>query len=908
MFEASHPFAFFDYYRVPYQVRPPQDANGHLGAPPVGRLHPVPHAGRPARSLFWLRAGVGGTARPAVGRLGRYKLRDFTFFGHVAPDAAVPGLLPSPDGGWRAADPVLGAGGQAVAAIWRDRDGNVFLPFDPGEVMQRFWSEQYRDVGRSALTAAARAVSLRGYYLLRPVLPRPLQLRLRRVFTRAQSRSSFPAWPVEESLHDFYAWLFALAAELAGAPVPFLDLWPDGRSWALVLTHDVETDAGQRDMDLLRAPERERGYRSSWNFVAQRYRVDDDVVRSLQAEGCEVGVHGLRHDGRDLGSRRLLEQRLPAMRGYAERWNAVGFRSPGTQRQWAWMPRLGFDYDSSYSDTDPYEPQPGGCCSYLPYFNDDLVELPITLPQDHTLFTILRHPDADVWLRKAHLLRERNAMALVLTHPDYARDPRISEGYRRLLDAFRDDHSAWRALPRDVAAWWRRRAASRIRANDGGWAIEGPAAGEGRVRFAAADAAAAGRGGKQAQAVPPTAGRPADSVAVRAAGHILMIVENVPLGIDQRLRKQVRELLGAGYRVSVVTRRDPENASYRDLPGVKVLDYPAPREPSRMSGYVREYGVSFGWAAVLAAAARLQGSVDVVQLCQPPDIYFPLAWPLRWLGANVVVDQRDLMPELFAARYEQPKPAVVSMLRWLERRAQGVAVHTICTNDYFRDRLIGAGAAPERVTIVGNGPVLDRVNRAVADPALKGDRKFLCCWIGKMGRQDRLDLLLRGIACLVHDLGRTDCGFAILGDGESLDETRSESARLALEPWVSFPGWLSEEQVFTYLATADLGLDTSLQDDISPVKVMEYMACGLPFVAFDVHGTRAMGQEASVLVPRADVESYAREIAALLDDQARRTEMGEVGRKRVREDLAWERQAAAYLHVMRSLCQQSRQQ
>lgn len=906
MFEASHPFAFFDYYRVPYEVQPSQDANGHPGAPLVGRLEPVPQAGRPVRSLFWLRASAGGTARPAVGRLGRYKLHDFTFFGHVAPDNTVPGLLPSPDGGWRAADPVLDTGGQAVAAIWRDRDGNVFLPFDPGEVMQRFWSEEYRDVGRSALTALAHAASLRGYYLLRPVMPRALQLQLRRVFTRAQGRSSFPGWPVEESLHEFYAWLFVLVAGLAGAPVPFLDLWPGGRSWALVLTHDVETAAGQRDIDLLRAPERERGYRSSWNFVALRYRVADDVVRSLQAEGCEIGVHGLRHDGRDLGSRRLLEKRLPAMRSYAERWNAVGFRSPGTQREWAWMPRLGFDYDSSYSDTDPYEPQPGGCCSYLPYLNDDMVELPITLPQDHTLFTILQHPDAGVWLRKAQLLRERNAMALVLTHPDYARDPRIAEGYRRMLDAFRDDDSAWRALPRDVAAWWRRRAASSIRGHGGGWTIEGPAAGEGRVRFATAGTAAAGRGGSRSRMAPEGAAGPAVPVAARSAGHILVIVENVPLGIDQRLRKQVRELLGSGYRVSVVTRRDPENASWRDLPGLKVLDYPGPPEPRGMSGYVAEYGVSFAWAAVLATAARLQGRIDVVQLCQPPDIYFPLAWPLRWLGAKVVVDQRDLMPELFTARYEQPKPAVVSALRWLERRAQHSATHTICTNEYFRARLIGSGANPGRVTIVGNGPVLDRVDRAIADVALKGGHKFLCCWIGKMGRQDRLDLLLRGIAFLVHDLGRTECRFAILGDGECLDETRFESARLGLEPWVSFPGWLPEEQVFSYLATADLGLDTSLQEDISPVKLMEYMACGLPFVAFDVQETRAMGQDASVLVAPADIESYARELNALLDDQARRAEMGEVGRKRVRADLAWERQSAAYLDVMRNLCRRSR--
>src|SRR5271165_4409193 len=137
MFEASHPFAFFDYYRVPYDVRPPQDADGHLGAPAsVGRLRPVLQAGRPARSLFWLRANTGRKARPTAYRLGRYKLHDFTFFGHVALDAAVPAMLQELGHGWRPADPLLGADGQPVAAIWQDSDGNVFLPFDPGEVMQ----------------------------------------------------------------------------------------------------------------------------------------------------------------------------------------------------------------------------------------------------------------------------------------------------------------------------------------------------------------------------------------------------------------------------------------------------------------------------------------------------------------------------------------------------------------------------------------------------------------------------------------------------------------------------------------------------------------------------------------------------------------------------------------------------
>lgn len=494
MFESSHPFAFFDYFRVPYAVRPALAVGPRVGiGVSAHRLRMREHPGGAPRSLLWLGTDVS-PAWPTTCRLGRYQLRDCTFFGHVALDAAVPGMLRQLGHGWRPAERISDGAGQPQAAIWRDSDGSVFLPFDPGEVMQEFWSEGYRQVGRSAMALAGRSALLRGYYLLRPALPRQLQLRLRRAFTRVQARSSFPGWPVEDSLHILYEWLFGLLAGLSDQPVPFLDPWPGGRSWALVLTHDVETDDGYHNLDLLRGPERELGYRSSWNFVPLRYQVADDMVRALQEEGCEVGVHGLRHDGRDLGSRRLLAKRLPGMREYADRWQAAGFRSPATQRQWDWMPRLGFDYDSSYSDTDPYEPQPGGCCSYLPYFNENMVELPITLPQDHTVFSILQSPDAEVWIRKAQFLRERHAMVLALTHPDYAQDPRVAAGYRSLLEGFRGDDTVWHALPREVAAWWRQRACSAIRRASDGWRIEGPASASGRIRFATADGFHAGPG------------------------------------------------------------------------------------------------------------------------------------------------------------------------------------------------------------------------------------------------------------------------------------------------------------------------------------------------------------------------------------------------------------------------------
>jgi glycosyltransferase involved in cell wall biosynthesis len=391
------------------------------------------------------------------------------------------------------------------------------------------------------------------------------------------------------------------------------------------------------------------------------------------------------------------------------------------------------------------------------------------------------------------------------------------------------------------------------------------------------------------------------------AGHVLVLVENVPLAVDQRVRKQVTDLAGAGYRVSVVTRRHPENEAYERLPGLRVLEFPDLAEPGSAAGYAREYATAFFWAALQSAAARRSAPVDVVQLCQPPDVYFPLAHLLRWSGAAVLVDQRDLMPELYAARYGGTGGGLLPVLHWLERRTQRAADWAITVNDHLVARMISAGAPPERLRVVRNGPVLSRVRAARPDPELRAGREMLCCWVGKMGRQDRLDLLVEGIAALVHGLGRRDCHFALLGDGECLDEVRAQVAALGLERWVSCPGWLPEAEVFAFLATADLGLDTSLQEEVSPVKAMEYAAFGLPVVAFDLAQTRPLVEGAGVLVPPGDLGLFAKETAALLDDPVRRAALGEVGRRRAVGELCWERQSEVYLDVIDQAARAARQ-
>jgi hypothetical protein len=478
MFTSSVPFAFGDYMRVPVTV----DESMRRNLPKhVGALHASSSPLGPR--LLWARSDAG---RHAPGtKPGHHKLDGI--------DLVCPVFTGSPEDlgcrrwtggeGWRPLTPVQNPQGITVGHVWTNDQGSLFLPFDPGEAMSWLWSERYTMLGDARLRNRLRHLLVTIYYTIRPVLPRKVQLLLRRRHAAHHTYPDFPGWPEEHALHDLYDWLLRRLEQVAGEPVPYVHPWPNGHTSAFVLTHDVETSTGRDSIEALRAPERARGLRSSWNLVPERYPVADELLDGLRSEGCEIGVHGLRHDGKDLASRRMLRKRLPAIREWADRWGAVGFRSPATQRSWDLMPLLGFDYDSSYTDSAPHEPTPGGCCTYLPFFIDDLVELPLTLPQDHTLFDILGMTDGSVWRAKVEALRARGGMVLMIAHPDYVHCPGMLTAWEELLDQLRADPDAWHALPREVAAWWRRRAQSTPVLADGVWTVHGPAAGEAVVAW-----------------------------------------------------------------------------------------------------------------------------------------------------------------------------------------------------------------------------------------------------------------------------------------------------------------------------------------------------------------------------------------------------------------------------------------
>jgi GT2 family glycosyltransferase len=353
-------------------------------------------------------------------------------------------------------------------------------PAEPDE--RHFLEERYH--GESG----GRSHAMAAYYSLKPLLPRRLQITMRRLYAKRQARATFPRWPIEPLLVERQEQELRLRLRNSEAErLPTIANWPDGKRFAAILTHDVEGPLGVANVRKVIEIERRHGFVSSWNFVAEWYPIEDGLFDHIRAEGGEIGLHAIKHDCKLFESRANFEAELPAIHRYLAEWGAVGFRSPATHRNADWMPELGALYDSSFPDTDPFEPQAGGCCSILPYFLDDLVELPITLVQDHTLWEILQETSIGRWTEKSDWIAAKGGLINLITHPDYLDTPARLRMYEEFLEYLAARRDGWYPLPRDVATWWRARAGLRCVEDSEGAQIVGDGAERASLLWARAE-------------------------------------------------------------------------------------------------------------------------------------------------------------------------------------------------------------------------------------------------------------------------------------------------------------------------------------------------------------------------------------------------------------------------------------
>ena len=384
---------------------------------------------------------------------------------------------------------------------------------------------------------------------------------------------------------------------------------------------------------------------------------------------------------------------------------------------------------------------------------------------------------------------------------------------------------------------------------------------------------------------------------------VLIIVQNLPVPFDRRVWLECQALVAVGYQVSVVCPKGKCDPSHEVIDTVELYKYRPYAPGGSKASFIAEYVYSFLATAWLTLKSRRKGRFAVMQACNPPDIFWPIALVLRWLdGTKFVFDHHDLCPELFQSRFPDGPKLPYRGLRALERRTHRTADHVIATNDSYRDIAINrSGKAPEDVTVVRTGPNPEKLQRGAPDPELCRGRRYLAAYIGVMGPQDGVDIVVRAADIVVHEMGRGDIAFTLIGSGDCFDELVALRDELKLAGHVEFTGRIPDELVKRILSTADVGLSPDPKNPLNDVstmnKTMEYMAFELPVVAFDLRETRVSAGDAAVYAKPNDVHEYARAIVALIDDENRRAELGKLGRVRVEEELAWSHQERAYVGV-----------
>ena len=702
------------------------------------------------------------------------------------------------------------------------------------------------------------------YYQIKPFVPQVLRTAIRRRFAlrlRDRAQETWPIMPGSERAPDGWRG------------------WPKNKKFALVLTHDVEGPAGLNKCRRLMQLEMELGFRSSFNFIPEgKYPVPADLREELAANGFEVGVHDLKHDGRLYRSRPDFNQKARRINHYLKEWNATGFRSGFMLHNLNWLHELEIQYDMSTFDTDPFEPQPEGRDTIFPFLvrqptifgasapggPDSYLELPYTLPQDSTLFLLLREATPEIWIRKLDWIAQHGGMALVNVHPDYVRFDDEDQSrrtypiahYRQLLEHVRRHHenAFWQPVPRALASF--------------------------------------------------VAGLETPPEVVRQAKRICMVTHSF-YESDNRVTRYAAALAARGDTVDVVAlRRSPELLREETIEGVNLF-----RIQDRF-GKTERTRFSYLWPLLrfLKGASRwvtrrhASAPYDLLHIHNVPDFMVFAAWYPKLTGARVILDIHDIVPEFYASKFGiLPRGMTFALLRWMERASAAFAHHVIIANDLWLGKYAQRTATNGRCTAF-----INNVDSSVFTRQTKKrqDGKHIILFPGGLQWHQGVDIALRAFAQVRAEL--PNCEFHIYGDGNARESLIDLTATLGLNGSVRFFKPTSVREIAGVMAEADLGVVPKRADSFGneaySTKIMEFMAVGVPVVVSSTKVDRHYFNDSVVrFFPSGDADALAGQMLGLLRD----TEMSRQMVERASEYAAthcWKSRKDAYLNLVDSLC------
>ena len=695
-------------------------------------------------------------------------------------------------------------------------------------------------------------IANRAYYLLKPLMPWRLRMALRRQRAVSRRISFADVWPIDPE---------------AGETPSGWPGWPNGKRFSFVLTHDVEGTRGLGRVEKLMEVESKLGFRSSFNFVPEGEYRDPEALRNvLDKAGFEVGVHGLEHDGKLYNSKGEFVSKASKIREYMQRWNAAGFRSPLMQHRLAWLHKLNAEYDASTFDTDPFEPEPDGVGTIFPFWvpgpdGSGYVELPYTLVQDFNLFIVLGDRNIDVWKRKIDWIAANGGMALLNTHPDYmcfgnspmGRDEFPIAYYEEFLKYVRDryDGETWHALPREVARYYK-------------------------------------------ASVP---------LAARNSRKKICMLTYSTYESDNRVRRYAEALAKRGDRVDVIAisgKQTPEQS--QKIRGVTPfrIQYRERNERFQVSYALR-------WMRFVVASAifltRRQRRIkyDLIHVHNPPDFLVFAAWYPKWTGAKLILDIHDIVPELFASKFEKTTGnRYFGLLKAVEKASASFADHVIISNHLWQQKLIARTVPAEKCSVFVNH----------VDPAIfhrrartRNDGKVIIIFPGSFQWHQGLDIAINAFALIKDKVPNAE--FHIYGGGAWEGHLRELVNQLGLNDRVKISGAMSLDLMADVISNADLGVVPKRADSFGneaySTKIMEFMSQGVPVVISRTKiDSYYFDDQVARFFPSGDVPAMAAAMLEVIQNKELRESMIARGYEYVERN-NWDGKKKEYLDLVDSL-------